>query len=862
MASVQREESSDTNSTVPTSPNIRHEVERPKHTNASSPQPHATRRAGNIPPDSLDNSGSKSSSQERPPIREASPLRPQFKAPAHGTSRSRKNSQDLSPTRNAVNVFPNPIPSAAAVQRALSANKLLPQSPGIDTAFESRNPKSTDSTPRWPISPRLTSPPPSSAQRNSIHPVRKQDNEMAAPNSSQKRLSASVPDLSITVGKPLPEKEDNATSRTPLKTPARGVSGVTATLETVAENSVPDTPSIIPPSARSTVSSPQEYADSQNDEPQEAVQSKAAKGSGESESDGGGAKTKAETLPKPGNAVGSKPISNLAKRSLTNLVPTKNKVGEPPTRSMTVETETVSSVPQAPLNVTGDRGASGKLDVNGSIRLKASNETMKPKKERKKNPRRPTSINTGTISSKADIFEAKVASAVDEANSSDSDETFVYESNPPEPYVPRSARHHSRTPSATSLASTIDQYGGRNKSTGKDGQHSVAGKRSMKFANYNANLDGDYGSQGTGRGGGRAVSTPRHHHISRHSRGPSHAGLFDGDSPFTQANKPSSPRVPTGKTYPNSTHFAKARTTLSPRKAEAYSYDADEGVADDERMPLIGSVRVNRARHARKTNNGSLRQIDYFEDQQPSFFSRHGACFFVTILFVFLCMGAGSFIMALSRPLMDVSIKEIKNVLATEQELMLDLSVRAINPNLFAITVSELNIDIFAKSGFAGTAAEWRQHMSGSSIRKKGRRRKTSDYSREEFKSADGVDEGNDPIEDPGSDPQTMVLGRIYEFDSPLVFEASPIRRQYMSSLGEIRLTQPGNKTEEGGSARWERVIQHPFELIIGGAVKYQLPLSSKTRSASVRSKIKVSAKDAEGSQAAYAPEDLDLLEK
>jgi Vacuolar segregation subunit 7 len=450
-----------------------------------------------------------------------------------------------------------------------------------------------------------------------------------------------------------------------------------------------------------------------------------------------------------------------------------------------------------------------------------------------------------------------VASAVDEANTSDSDETFVYESNPPEPYVPRSARHHSRTPSATSVASQVDQYGARSKAIAKDGQHSVAGKRSMKFANYNSNIDGEYGAQGTGRGAGRTVSTPRHHHISRHSRGPSHVGLFDHDSPFTQASKPSSPRVPTGKSRPNSPRFTGGRVTSSPRKAEAYSYDADEGVADDERMPLIGSVRVNRARHARRPNNGSLRQIEYVEDGRRGFFSRYGACLLVTLLFLILCICAGCFIMALSKPLMNVSIKEIKNVLATEQELMLDLDVRATNPNLFAITVSELNVDIFAKSGFAGSAAEWRQHRARSISRRRRRLR-----SENIDPSPNGVDEGNDPIDDPGSDPQTMVLGRIFEFDSPLVFEASPIRRQPMLSLGEIRLTQPGNKTEEGGSARWERVIQHPFELIIGGAVRYQLPLSSKTRSASVRSTIKVNPKDAETARPSHAPKDSFLLDK
>jgi Vacuolar segregation subunit 7 len=678
----------------------------------------------------------------------------------------------------------------------------------------------------------------------------------------------------------VPEKEDNAALRSGLKAAAaRGVGGVPPALETVAENSVPDTPSIVPPSDRSTVSSPHSYTDPQKEEAPDAAPSKAVQ-EGDSESDNGGAKAKVEPLAKPANGAGSKSSSSLAKKPSVNLAPAKTKATtEPPPRSMTVETETVSSVPQAALNVAGDRGASGKLDVNGSVRLKTSNEMIKPKKEKKKNTRRPTSINTGTseslawcrlpphtdehlVSSKADIFEAKVASAVDEANSSDSDETFVYESNPPEPYVPRSARHHSRTPSATSIASQVDQYGARNKPNGKDGQHSVAGKRSMKFANYNATLDGEYGSQGGGRGAGRTVSTPRHHHISRHSRGPSHVGLFDYDSPFAPANKPSSPRAMNGRSRANSPRFTNARGTSSPRKSEAYSYDADEGVADDERMPLMGSVRINRARHARRPNNGSLRQIDYVDDGRRGFFTRHGACLLVTLLFLSLVMGAGSFITALSRPLVDVSIEEIKNVLPTEQELMLDVNVRATNPNLFAITVSELNVDIFAKSAFAGSAAEWRQQQSHPPTRPKrraGRQRGPPDGA---VPAAGGVDEGNDPIEDPGSDPQTMMLGRVFEFDSPLIFEASPIRRQSMLSLGEMRLIKPGNKTEDGGSARWERVIQRPFELIIGGAVRYQLPLSSRTRSASVRSRIKVDPKDAEGAKPPHVSKDSFLFER
>lgn len=105
-------------------------------------------------------------------------------------------------------------------------------------------------------------------------------------------------------------------------------------------------------------------------------------------------------------------------------------------------------------------------------------------------------------------------------------------------------------------------------------------------------------------------------------------------------------------------------------------------------------------------------------------------------------------------------------------------------------------------------------------------------------RTADGVDEGNDPIEDPEGDSQIMLLGRIFEFDSPLIFEASPLRHRSQSSVGELRLSKPGNETEEGGTERWEKVIQHPFELIVRGVLKYQLPLSSRVRTASIRASV------------------------
>jgi len=203
-------------------------------------------------------------------------------------------------------------------------------------------------------------------------------------------------------------------------------------------------------------------------------------------------------------------------------------------------------------------------------------------------------------------------------------------------------------------------------------------------------------------------------------------------------------------------------------------------------------------------------------------------------------VGLTTFVMAVNRPLMDVSIKHVQNVLASEQEIMLDLQVEATNMNLFTIIVSDLDVNLFAESPYVGTTHEW--NGGKTTLRWVKRRSYWPPWH-----SQDGVDEGNDPIDDPEPGTQKMLLGRIFEFDSPLSFDASPVRRTRSSSIGEIRLAKPGNRTEEGGSARWEKVLQHPFDLIVRGVIKYQLPLSAKARSAKIGSRIKVLPTDDTG---------------
>lgn len=641
--------------------------------------------------------------------------------------------------------------------------------------------------------------------------------------------------------------------------------------------------------------------------------------------------------------IAPRPKTLSTRASQTALKPAKPRsTNEGASKNMTVETETVNSIPQAALpGASNDRTILGRGDLSGGLQSKPSIETIRPKKERKKVSRKAPSIASGTgrsqqahisqshryhhhdqkfsiqkptphlrfptmspsnsssaaaflqsylasrspspascyvfisvwtnyvsastdislrkASSKADIFEARVASAVDEANSSDSEETFVYESNPPEP-EPRRSRYHSRTPSATSMASLAESRTGlRNMSSAHSSQRAMAGKRSMKFANNPySNIDNDRHDRNDGTvrasvsraSGGNSM---HHHHISRHGRsGASHVSILDNDSPFppgaksrlTGGNDPRQSLRPFSPKF--ATHGSRMASAMNKKNEEYPSYDMDGEGADDERAPLVGTVRTPRSvRAARRPTSASLRQLGYYQRRSRSWMSRFAGCIFMTVMLVLLVCGAVGFLFATTKPLYAVEVREIQNVLASEQEIMLDLLVQAINPNVVAVTVADMDVNIFAKSKYVGTDRWWREHHRSWGADARRRRRRAvpapEDDARVHSQRYDTLDDDlTDPIEDPERDPQTMLLGRIFHFDSGLSFEGSPLKRHLHYSVGELRLPKPGNKTEAGGTERWERVIQHPFELIVRGILRYQLPLSSHTHTSPIGATIVV----------------------
>lgn len=918
---------------------------------SSSPRP--PQRASTFP--ILSSTSSTTTSPK--PSREASPIRPPFKSgsgAASRGSRSRKNSQDLSPNRAPSSNIPA-VPSAAAIQRALSAAGPPQLQSPANSEFSldaTRAPKTSKGIGGGSIQlgsnlPRVKSPPPpTGSNKASNYSSRKSDQ---APSTPSIVLERSSPVSGAIAG--IDEADEGILVPSGMRTPGRGSSVSGPTLETVQESSDPATPAI------GAAKIPHGGKAGSDDRPESIVESpldesfaKETKTKAESGSESGGNKS-AGTARERKNARRPEVASSAAKpqivhpkTSFTQLHPAKGKTGSEGTvKNMTVETETVSTIPHVALGGgAGERTGAGRAEMGGSLRLKPSNETIRPRKEKKKVARKAPSLNSGTggsisrrfhhhhiysrppspdiiiplstvppasaifpsstpayafdhdhspsalqpsdrrhrhshvqgrsfdssasdanhrpasailtsfrartASSKTDIFEAKVASAV-EVNSSDSEETFVYESNPPEPLSARPHRFHSRTPSATSMASQMDQYGGKGR---QDGHHSIAGKKSMKFVNnpyHTTGFPGD-SNDGTVRGPSQSGRPPggsasHHHHIGRYGRG-GHTSLFDNESPFATPGRPL-------RTSSNAMRVS----GHSRKPSEPMSYDFEGEGADDERTPLIGSIQSRRNRNSRRPVPGASRNGYATEGKGQRLCRRFTAFASLGTLLVFLIAAIVIILIMCSKPLYDVHIKGIQNVLASEQSLMFDINVRAVNPNLISVQVSDLNVNIFAKSKYLRGKHLWKRHQNGIGADSKARFKKPRERplhggshqrkgSEGSYHSLEGVDEGTDPIDDPETDSQTMLLGRISEFDSPLIFDPSPIRRHALSSIGEVQLAKPGNTTEEDGSERWEKVIEHDFELIVRGVLRYSLPITSRTRSASIGGSVIVHPGDGE----------------
>ncbi|KAI8403126.1 hypothetical protein FOFC_16560 [Fusarium oxysporum] len=766
-------------------------------------------------------------------------------------NRSRKNSQtDNSPSRTT-----RPSLSSAAPSRSLSSTNTptltpsqeqqqqqiqapTPQKPGFNVDLKD--------SPRWPVSPRLRSPPPQFSNRPAI-PARRSEQDLPS-ISVQRPTPSPQPMEQQTISESEMEESQYPSG---MRTPAR------VALETVQEVSLPNSPN--PPSGSALVekvkeklSSTDNYSDTALPDGR-ALRAKNSLVGQESGSDT--SNNKAETR-RPTSVP--PPIITRQSSAMSNKQMKSKQDGS--IQTMTVETETVPSVPQVALTT-----AQKSEGTNGTLKTKQSTETIKPKKDKKKVTRKQPPVNAGNgepelvtltlrdvaniypASSKADVFEATIASAVDEANTSDSEETFVYDSNPPDGNDRAGRRFHSRTPSATSMASQADRQNLRSiYGIMESGGPAHGPKKTMKFVNTftsNGNeslaveTEDGKGSNRSGGSGSTRGTTRHHHHIGRWGRQPGngHASLFDNESPFPNAARsklagPNS-RNSSGPPSPRNAHSNAPRHFGHKRSAMqmSSSYDMDDTTgADDERTPLLGSVRSGRSGRSRRGPHNLRQAESQTFARRSSYLNRFAACLVLTMMFMLVITGAIGFMFATSQPMTGIEITAIHNVVTSDQVLMFDLTVKAHNPNIVVVTIDHANLEVFAKSEYTGTDSDWWA--------------RPFPHGPDDLRVSDDP-ENDPPLDDPDPDDDlrpNVLLGRITEFDSPLTFEGSLFHQGTSSSTGEMQLEYPLNNTV-GGSRRWERIYQNEFDLIVKGVVKYTLPMSARIRSATVSGRKSVS---------------------
>lgn len=532
---------------------------------------------------------------------------------------------------------------------------------------------------------------------------------------------------------------------------------------------------------------------------------------------------------------------------------------------------------------------------SNSLRLKKSQDV----KSRKKKGRSQLSQQGNT---KAEIFAAKVASAVDEVHSSDSDEDFVYESNPMEkPTVnPRALgvalgpTARMARPSVSSLSSIVHdeednpavsvpdlnydsscsttsdhpefvnmtnnpRFQSRHPSLSSVGKPMGSSERRGMSQDYSdIEKDGiplfphDNGLDSKGQANRTFSGPPRMPPRLNNAHSGSHLGndarkrapvsnygslrnaaslaRLGGGSlrrlgSYTKEDPPLEPTKTRGTGGSRRGPLGGSSSAGFTNDEEYYDFDVDADLDDEEFDDASESTPLRRGDSSRRLRkNGQFSPHNFHKSSHHARWRgiRRAIWIMSSLVAVLLTGFVFGFVLATNRPLQNVSVVDITELLISEQELVFDIVVKAFNPGILSVVVPFLDIDVFAKP----------------------------------IVSKDDKDE---------KDKNILLLGNIDEFDVPLRFEGGFFTRHAQSAMGEVRLNDPGvprNATLDSGvplmlrvpdkdkgdkdkepltpEERWKKICSEPFELIVRGVLKYDLPLFHKGQSTTVSKSVKV----------------------
>ncbi|AJT16338.1 Vac7p [Saccharomyces cerevisiae YJM1208] len=215
------------------------------------------------------------------------------------------------------------------------------------------------------------------------------------------------------------------------------------------------------------------------------------------------------------------------------------------------------------------------------------------------------------------------------------------------------------------------------------------------------------------------------------------------------------------------------------------------------------------------------------------------------------------FLLATNKELQDVDVVVMDNVISSSDELIFDITVSAFNPGFFSISVSQVDLDIFAKSSYLKCDSN-----GDCTVMEQERKilQMTTNLSLVEESANNDISGGN---------IETVLLGTAKKLETPLKFQGGAFNRNYDVSVSSVKLLSPGSREakhendddddddddrnggeddgddgddenntnerqykskpnarddKEDDTKKWKLLIKHDYELIVRGSMKYEVP--------------------------------------
>lgn len=410
-------------------------------------------------------------------------------------------------------------------------------------------------------------------------------------------------------------------------------------------------------------------------------------------------------------------------------------------------------------------------------------ETVKGTRAKKKRSR------LTNVPSKSEVFAAKIASAIDENIDSDSDETFVYETNM------RSPHQLSRTSSISSIVSHSRH----------DGKIGLSGKHSMKFTNHSWSSDPDHKDSFI--------------MFSDNTRSPGRASMF----PSCILSK-----VETGLRSP---HRIGSRTTSCPssphykyQKLKHYNASCRRHFMDKntsqfcaahddfypyERIPLL-------YKDIRCFSEDRYHECHQHSKRKRHIFFRKFKWFFVFFLIFLACT---IILIVITQPLQEPKIANATNIVVSPQVIVMDLEMVAFNPNFWQISIQKVNISVFCSKPWSdlnpinsiGNSSK----EDSESLKLKSKMVKKRVNQANLYRSIVSDNTSN------YQEDKLVLLGYVFQLDVPFVFRSAFFSKSISRSIAQFRLENSDHSTLENDSLIWDYNVNKDFQLIIKGFFSY-----------------------------------------